>query len=155
MAFYLKGMTNDEVRSMTAAMVNSGKKLEFPASAVVVDKHSTGGVGDKVSIPLVPALSASSFSSDDDDDNNEGGNFVIPMVSGRGLGFTGGTLDKLESIPGQYYNQSQRYNIHMRFLRSQHAYFIMTGRRRDAFCTVFLEENSIFLDLYFLKLFFF
>jgi len=90
MAFYLNGMTDDEVYSMTAAMANSGKTLAFRPSAVVVDKHSTGGVGDKVSVPLVPALCASH------------GDLVVPMVSGRGLGFTGGTLDKLESIPGRY-----------------------------------------------------
>jgi len=88
MAFYLNGITDAEVYSMTAAMARSGKTLEFRPPAVVVDKHSTGGVGDKVSIPLVPTLSASET------------DFVVPMVSGRGLGFTGGTLDKLESIPG-------------------------------------------------------
>lgn len=88
MTLYLNGMTNAEVRSMTMAMTHSGEILNFRSSAIIVDKHSTGGVGDKVSIPLVPALRA----SEDD--------FIIPMVSGRGLGFTGGTLDKLESIPG-------------------------------------------------------
>jgi thymidine phosphorylase len=88
MTLYLNDMTNIEVSNMTMAMANSGKILDFKSSSFVVDKHSTGGVGDKVSIPLVPALRA----TEED--------FVIPMVSGRGLGFTGGTLDKLESIPG-------------------------------------------------------
>lgn len=88
MTLYLNNMTNIEVSNMTQAMANSGKILDFKSSPFVVDKHSTGGVGDKVSIPLVPALSV----TEED--------FVIPMVSGRGLGFTGGTLDKLESIPG-------------------------------------------------------
>lgn len=88
MALYLNDLTNNEVCSMTIAMANSGEILDFKSSAIIVDKHSTGGVGDKVSIPLVPALSAVED------------NFIIPMVSGRGLGFTGGTLDKLESIPG-------------------------------------------------------
>jgi len=88
MALYLNGLTNAEVCNMTTAMANFGKILKFRSSAIVVDKHSTGGVGDKVSIPLVPALSAVQE------------DFVIPMVSGRGLEFTGGTLDKLESIPG-------------------------------------------------------
>ncbi|XP_022182874.1 thymidine phosphorylase-like isoform X2 [Myzus persicae] len=88
MALYLNDLTNAEVCNMTTAMANSGKTLEFRSSAIVVDKHSTGGVGDKVSIPLVPALSAVQE------------DFIIPMVSGRGLEFTGGTLDKLESIPG-------------------------------------------------------
>lgn len=89
MALYLNGMTNAEVHAMTVALANSGKSLRFKSSATVVDKHSTGGVGDKVSIPLVPALRA----TQDD--------FIIPMISGGGLGFTGGTLDKLESIPGK------------------------------------------------------
>lgn len=89
MALYLNGLSNAEVCSMTKAMATSGKTLDFGPSAIVVDKHSTGGVGDKVSIPLVPALAAAA------------GDFIIPMVSGRGLGFTGGTLDKLESIPGK------------------------------------------------------
>ncbi|XP_015376418.1 PREDICTED: pyrimidine-nucleoside phosphorylase-like [Diuraphis noxia] len=88
MALYLNDLTNAEVCNMTTAMANSGKILKFRSSAIVVDKHSTGGVGDKVSIPLVPALSAVQE------------DFIIPMVSGRGLEFTGGTLDKLESIPG-------------------------------------------------------
>ncbi|XP_060872238.1 thymidine phosphorylase-like [Metopolophium dirhodum] len=88
MALYLNDLTNAEVCNMTTAMASSGKILKFRSSAIVVDKHSTGGVGDKVSIPLVPALSATQE------------DFIIPMVSGRGLEFTGGTLDKLESIPG-------------------------------------------------------
>lgn len=90
MALYLNDMTNVEVSSMTSAMANSGKTLDFKSPGMVVDKHSTGGVGDKVSIPLVPALLAVEAE------------FIVPMVSGRGLGFTGGTLDKLESIPGQH-----------------------------------------------------
>lgn len=88
MTLYLNDMTNTEVSNMTTAMANSGAVLDFKSLPFVVDKHSTGGVGDKVSIPLVPALKATAE------------DFVIPMVSGRGLGFTGGTLDKLESIPG-------------------------------------------------------
>lgn len=88
MALYLNDMTNTEVSSMTTAMANSGKTLDFKGPRLVVDKHSTGGVGDKVSISLVPAMLAAESE------------FLIPMVSGRGLGFTGGTLDKLESIPG-------------------------------------------------------
>ncbi|XP_050434287.1 thymidine phosphorylase-like [Adelges cooleyi] len=88
MAFYLNGMSNAEVMNITKAVVESGDVLDFGPSKTVVDKHSTGGVGDKVSIPLVPALKASCS------------DFVIPMVSGRCLDFTGGTLDKLESIPG-------------------------------------------------------
>lgn len=89
MALYLQGLSDAEVHSMSVAMAMSGETFDFGPSATVVDKHSTGGVGDKVSIPLVPALAAAA------------GDLVIPMVSGRGLGFTGGTLDKLESIPGK------------------------------------------------------
>ncbi|XP_050544156.1 thymidine phosphorylase-like [Daktulosphaira vitifoliae] len=87
MAFFLNDINNTEVRVITKAVVESGFILDYGPSKIVVDKHSTGGVGDKVSIPLVPALKAVA-------------DFVIPMVSGRALDFTGGTLDKLESIPG-------------------------------------------------------
>eukprot|EP00007_Cunea_sp_BSH-02190019_P007585 CAMPEP_0174236234 /NCGR_PEP_ID=MMETSP0417-20130205/5426_1 /TAXON_ID=242541 /ORGANISM="Mayorella sp, Strain BSH-02190019" /LENGTH=480 /DNA_ID=CAMNT_0015314845 /DNA_START=40 /DNA_END=1478 /DNA_ORIENTATION=+ len=113
MAVYLRGMTDAETTALTSAMLHSGRVLSWaepaelrsmsslsvhregdPSSSSsssslasrVVDKHSTGGVGDKVSIPLAPALAACGV--------------VVPMVSGRGLGHTGGTLDKLESIAG-------------------------------------------------------
>ena len=81
------GLDTDELVDWTRAMLESGERLEWSnLDGPVVDKHSTGGVGDKVSIPLAPALAAC-------------GAFV-PMISGRGLGHTGGTLDKLESVPG-------------------------------------------------------
>ena len=87
MAVYLRGLSREETRSLTMAMRDSGETLEFPADPrPVVDKHSTGGVGDKVSLPLAPLLACLGFR--------------VPMISGRGLGITGGTLDKLESIPG-------------------------------------------------------
>jgi thymidine phosphorylase len=87
MAIYYKSMTFNESFYLTKAMMNSGDKLSFPKwRNSVVDKHSTGGVGDKISLPLAPALVACGLK--------------VPMISGRGLGFTGGTLDKLESIPG-------------------------------------------------------
>jgi len=88
MAIYFRGMTLDETAALTKAMMNSGDILEWPAEWKdrLVDKHSTGGVGDKVSIVLAPALAACGLK--------------VPMMSGRGLGFTGGTLDKLEAIPG-------------------------------------------------------
>lgn len=87
MAVALKGMTLRETVGLTRSMIESGRVLEFPLSgAPVIDKHSTGGVGDKVSIPLVPI-------------GIECG-LRIPMISGRSLGATGGTLDKLEAIPG-------------------------------------------------------
>ncbi|XP_063225224.1 thymidine phosphorylase-like [Bacillus rossius redtenbacheri] len=88
MAMYLQGLSDRETASLTHHMAHSGDVLSWdPAwSDLLVDKHSTGGVGDKVSLPLAPALAALGFK--------------VPMVSGRGLAFTGGTLDKLESIPG-------------------------------------------------------
>jgi len=87
MAVYFKGLEPRETAALTLAMRDSGDRLEFPSdSRPIVDKHSTGGVGDKVSLPLAPLLAVLGFR--------------VPMISGRGLGITGGTLDKLESIPG-------------------------------------------------------
>jgi pyrimidine-nucleoside phosphorylase len=87
MAIFLRGMEPEELVAWTRAMLESGEKLSFGrVRAPKLDKHSTGGIGDKVSIPLAPAVAAC------------GG--AVPMISGRGLGHTGGTLDKLESIPG-------------------------------------------------------
>src|SRR5215210_3158788 len=87
MAIYFRGMTADETASLTRAMMNSGRVLHYPkGSPPKVDKHSTGGVGDKVSLVLAPLLACCDV--------------WVPMISGRGLGITGGTLDKLESIPG-------------------------------------------------------
>jgi thymidine phosphorylase len=89
MAVYFRGMTRDECATLTRAMARSGATLDWSAEALggpILDKHSTGGVGDKVSLILAPVVAAC-------------GGFV-PMISGRGLGHTGGTLDKLASIPG-------------------------------------------------------
>lgn len=87
MAVYFKGMTLDERVALTEGMRDSGEVLEWPAmDGPVIDKHSTGGVGDNVSLMLGPLIAAC------------GG--YVPMISGRGLGHTGGTLDKLDSIPG-------------------------------------------------------
>jgi pyrimidine-nucleoside phosphorylase len=87
MAAFFRGLNADETTAFTLAMRDSGDKLTFPDDPrPLVDKHSTGGVGDKVSLPLAPLLACLGFR--------------VPMISGRGLGITGGTLDKLDSIPG-------------------------------------------------------
>jgi pyrimidine-nucleoside phosphorylase len=87
MAILLNGMTQDELGPWTDAMLHSGDVLDLSrVSKPKIDKHSTGGVGDKISIPLAPIVAACGV--------------AVPMMSGRGLGHTGGTLDKLESIPG-------------------------------------------------------
>ena len=87
MAIFWRGLEDDELGVFANAMLHSGDVLDLSAvPQAKVDKHSTGGVGDKISICLAPAVAACGV--------------AVPMVSGRGLGHTGGTLDKLESIPG-------------------------------------------------------
>jgi len=87
MAIYLNGMERDEIRALTLAMIASGETLSFDGlGKPTTDKHSTGGVGDKITLPLAPLVASFGV--------------AVPQLSGRGLGHTGGTLDKLESIPG-------------------------------------------------------
>ena len=95
MAVYFRGMSTTETYHLTDAMMRSGRVLKYPeGSPPKIDKHSTGGVGDKVSIVLAPLLACDEV--------------WVPMVSGRGLGITGGTLDKLESIPGFNVNLDEK-----------------------------------------------
>ena len=95
MAIFFRGMTPNETQNLTAAMMQSGRVLEYPVdSPPKVDKHSTGGIGDKVSLVLAPLLACDEV--------------WVPMISGRGLGITGGTLDKLESIAGFNVNLDER-----------------------------------------------
>src|SRR3954464_5932237 len=90
MAILLNGMDRREISRWTDAMIASGIRMTFPTEALrgrpTTDKHSTGGVGDKITLPLAPLVAACGA--------------AVPQLSGRGLGHTGGTLDKLESIPG-------------------------------------------------------
>jgi len=93
MAVFFRGMSAQETAHLTRAMMQSGRVLSYPKnSPPKIDKHSTGGVGDKVSLMLAPLLACDEV--------------WVPMISGRGLGITGGTLDKLESIPGFNVNLS-------------------------------------------------
>jgi thymidine phosphorylase len=93
MAILLNGMNRREIRDLTVAMVNSGERLDYSALRFpTADKHSTGGVGDKITLPLAPLVAVFDV--------------AVPQLSGRGLGHTGGTLDKLEAIPGWRANLS-------------------------------------------------
>lgn len=97
MAIFLNGMTAEETAHLTTAMLNSGSTINLASYGLegpFVDKHSTGGVGDKISLPLAPIVAALGVK--------------VPMMSGRALGHTGGTLDKLESIAGYNVNLSER-----------------------------------------------
>ena len=93
MAIYINGMNEEEITNLTLAMANSGDILDLSELGNVVDKHSTGGVGDKVTLILAPIIASLGI--------------PVAKMSGRGLGYTGGTIDKLESIPGYRTNLSE------------------------------------------------
>src|SRR5437764_9360671 len=114
MAILLNWMTDAESASLTNAMLHSGEVLDFSdISKPKVDKHSTGGVGDKTSLLIAPLAAAAGV--------------CVPMISGRGLGHTGGTLDKLESIPGY------RVDLSLPEFRSvlDHCGFAMNGQTAE------------------------
>ena len=114
MAIFLKGMTSDETAHLTNAMLASGVTLNWPAGGgAVVDKHSTGGIGDKTSLVLAPLLACCGLR--------------VPMISGRGLGPTGGTLDKLEA------NNGFRTNLSLDEIRESIAQIgcVITGATND------------------------
>jgi pyrimidine-nucleoside phosphorylase len=114
MAAFLNGLNEDETLYLTQAMLSSGRTLELGSvGKPKVDKHSTGGVGDKISLILAPAAAACGV--------------AVPMTSGRGLGFTGGTLDKLESIPGFRVNLREEEII----ANLERVGFAMTGQTED------------------------
>lgn len=93
MAIYINGMNDEEITNLTLSMANSGETLDLTdISDNIVDKHSTGGVGDKITLILMPIIASLGI--------------PVAKMSGRGLGFTGGTIDKLESIPGYNVNLS-------------------------------------------------
>lgn len=109
MAIYLHGFDQEELSVWTSVMLHSGELLSFShLDGPVVDKHSTGGVGDKISIPLAPLLAELGF--------------FVPMISGRGLGHTGGTLDKLESISG--FNVNLPLDTFKKIVKKEHCSLI-------------------------------
>ncbi len=114
MAILLNGMNRREIATWTAAMIASGERMDFSSlSRPTADKHSTGGVGDKITLPLAPLVAACGA--------------AVPQLSGRGLGHTGGTLDKLESIPGWRALLSNEEMLHV--LDTTGAVICARGRR--------------------------
>ncbi|WP_194949259.1 thymidine phosphorylase [Actinomyces trachealis] len=99
MAIFLRGMEREEISQWTQAMIDSGERMDFSGiGRPTVDKHSTGGVGDKITLPLAPLVACFGV--------------AVPQLSGRGLGHTGGTLDKLEAIPGWRASLSNEEILH-------------------------------------------
>ena len=122
MAILLNGMTARETARWTAAMIASGERLALPdVGRPLVDKHSTGGACDKITLPLAPLVAACGA--------------AVPQLSGRGLGHTGGTLDKLESIPGGGRSSARRDRRAAGVGRRRHLRRRRRSRRRTASST--------------------
>ena len=123
MAIVWRGLDARELATWTAAMIESGDRLDLSAvGRPTVDKHSTGGVGDKVSLPLCPLVAACGV--------------AVPQLSGRGLGHTGGTLDKLESITGWHGDMSNdAFIAQLRDVARPSRRRALASRRRIAGCT--------------------
>jgi pyrimidine-nucleoside phosphorylase len=114
MAAFLNGLNEEETYFLTDAMLHSGKTIDLSGiQKPKIDKHSTGGVGDKISLILAPAVASCGI--------------AVPMTSGRGLGFSGGTLDKLESIPGYKVNLTEKEFISI----LEKVGFVMSGQTDD------------------------
>lgn len=129
MASFLNNLNEEETFNLTEAMIKSGKQISFEEidNSLLIDKHSTGGIGDKISIPLVPIMASLGL--------------IIPMMSGRGLGHTGGTLDKLESI-SNFNTQIDIENVKKQIYKIGCCFFSQTEEIVPADKKLYILRNS-------------